>query len=934
MSRLTDSRFGVALGASGMLARRRARHDLPQLLTTAALVAVTTLLSIVAPGIMLDTLDKGAQDLVARAGNDADLLALVTVGETGPGSKSTTPTNAIGVAERMPGQLPESLAAVYGGSALTVISSEVRVRTVDGIEPSGGNLIAQIAMLTPDNTEAIELVAGALPGARFESSEEPIQIVISEETAAASGLELGSVFDLGDPQPEPTPEELEELEVLEALEGPQPVLVTRLQVVGIVAKSSDATDDQWVDSPEIWSPLDREPRQGIPAATRFTVLASPDGITAAYRFLEYPLVGTVRMHLVPELFTSDLAGSTVAEAKALVANGQDLAVDTTASVSVRANVTNALATYPRQSRAALAQMSLMMAGVLGIAAVALVLLSRLLLQQRTATIALERARGASVLSIGLRSILESLVVTAAGATVGIVAALLVMPGGLRDILPITVVVLVALLAGPLQAMALARAMWTGRRDPANRRDRHLLARKRRLQRLVIEGAVIAIAAGALVSIRARGLLQNRTSGIDPLLIAAPLLLAIAVTIIVIRIYPYPVRAIGALAQRTRGVLGLLGSVRARSAIAALPLLALALGSSLSVTGAMLLDSVRDGQTDAAWERVGADARVDFELEESMAEALRDAPGVETVSATRSRGGVSLNLGTTTTTVTIIGIDESYADVVDAIPGQPSSDSLRELMAEETDGEVLPVVVDQATSDRLIRDEIAMYFGPAYITLKVVGTSAVAPSGYIEGPFAFVDRDALVALLPEPQLANRYLVMGEGAANAVESLDIDQADVLTWDEWIADRRDLALVGGVQGAMVFAVAAVALLSIVSLIATVIGGARARGRALSMLRTLGMSSRLGWWLALAELGPLIAAAILGGIGAGVIVTASLAPAIGLDVLAGGTTVPAMSVSAVVFIALAAAGVLLLALGTIADVLVHRRDKLSEVLRVGETV
>jgi putative ABC transport system permease protein len=78
-------------------------------------------------------------------------------------------------------------------------------------------------------------------------------------------------------------------------------------------------------------------------------------------------------------------------------------------------------------------------------------------------------------------------------------------------------------------------------------------------------------------------------------------------------------------------------------------------------------------------------------------------------------------------------------------------------------------------------------------------------------------------------------MGEGAGEAVAALDGMEDSVVTWDSWISDQRDSALVGGVERAMIFAVAAVALLAIVCLIATVIGGARARGRTLSMLRTL---------------------------------------------------------------------------------------------------
>ena len=104
--------------------------------------------------------------------------------------------------------------------------------------------------------------------------------------------------------------------------------------------------------------------------------------------------------------------------------------------------------------------------------------------------------------------------------------------------------------------------------------------------------------------------------------------------------------------------------------------------------------------------------------------------------------------------------------------------------------------------------------------------------------------------------------------------------------------------------------------------------------MLRTLGMSSRFGWWLALAELAPLVLAAVVGGIAAGLAVVLVLAPSLGLDVLAGGISVPPASFSPLVILGLAGAALLLLGLGTLADVLVHRRDRLSEVLRVGETV
>lgn len=904
------SRLGRGLAASVLIARRRAMADLAPLVAMALLVALATLLSVLAPGVMLDTLDSGARDAVERAGTDADLVAEFTVGEAVAGGQSATPEGAISLADGLPALLPPMLGSITDGGTLTVLSGETQVRGVDSVPVAGGSgLLVQLAMLTPQNLPGVGLAEGRMPAQRPADGGGPIEVVISRAAADAVGAGMGTHLELG-------------------VSPDRSNIVSSIVVVGIADALLTGDERLWEDSPGIWSPLDLI-RDGAPA-TRFTALAAPDGISTAALFLNNPVVGRVRLRIDPAVFTSSLVSQAADETTQLTTAAQVLAGRSPALVSVRTKLPAVLAGYTVQAQAAIAQMSLMMAGVLGVAAVTLVLLSRLLVLQRSAAIALERARGASVASVGLRALLESLAVTVTGSLVGLGAVLLIVPGGLRDPFAVVAVLLVAVLAAPVQAMALARGHWTGRREPANRRDREILARRRRRQRLVIEASVLALAAASLISIRGRGLLQGRTGGIDPLLVAAPLLLAVAVTLLVIRIYPYPVRAIGSLAQRGRGVLGLLGSVRARSAIAALPLLALALGAALSVTGAMLVDTVSNGQNAAAWQRVGADARVDGELDTAERDRLVAAPGVDTVAASRSRGGVALDLGTTTATVTMIAIDRTYADVVDALPGEASAQSLRQLA--QPLGDALPVVVDQVTADRLLVDTIDMYYGPSLIPLVVVGVTEFAPNGYAQGPFAYVDLDTLNTLLPESRAADRYLVMGEGAAGAVDNLT--EGTVLTRTGWIDDRRSLALVAGVERVMIFAVAAVGLLAIIALLATVVGGARARGRALSMLRTLGMRQRLGWWLALAELGPLIVAAILGGIAAGIVVTVTLAPSIGLDVLTGGLTIPSTSISPGVFGALAMAGGALLGLGALADVVVHRRDKLSEVLRVGETV
>ena len=103
--------------------------------------------------------------------------------------------------------------------------------------------------------------------------------------------------------------------------------------------------------------------------------------------------------------------------------------------------------------------------------------------------------------------------------------------------------------------------------------------------------------------------------------------------------------------------------------------------------------------------------------------------------------------------------------------------------------------------------------------------------------------------------------------------------------------------------------------------------------MLRTQGMGFRYGWWLALAELAPLTLAAVIGGAVGGVAIMWLLGDTLGLKLLSGGLSDPPL-VANWTFLAILGGGILvLLFLAVAAEVLAHRRNKLSEVLRWGES-
>jgi putative ABC transport system permease protein len=147
------------------------------------------------------------------------------------------------------------------------------------------------------------------------------------------------------------------------------------------------------------------------------------------------------------------------------------------------------------------------------------------------------------------------------------------------------------------------------------------------------------------------------------------------------------------------------------------------------------------------------------------------------------------------------------------------------------------------------------------------------------------------------------------------------------------QDSALIGGVERAIGIAVLAVGLLAAVALLVTILRGVRERGRALSMLRTQGMGSGYGWWLALAELAPLTLAAVVGGAAGGIAIMWLLGDTLGLKLLSGGLAEPPLTPNWT-FLAIVGGGILLLLfLAVAAEVLTHRRNKLSEVLRWGES-
>jgi putative ABC transport system permease protein len=919
------ARWGTMLrslaGSTGLLVRRRARRDAPLLIGWLALLCLAALTAVVVPRLVLDTVDHGARAAVTEVGAEADVVVRAQVGDPNVSADYTTLAQVAEIARLLPENLPDGLAVVSGAPSVSVLGPGIRLTRAPGdatTDPDAARVEAQFGLLGPDQLDGFTLVDGRLPAQSTDASE--IEVVVSREAAEAASLTTGTVLDAPAPSV--------------ATDSPADAVTAR--VVGIVASDRPASATrcapQWCDLPTMWAP-DLQDSRTRGTVAQLTLLTTAEGLALVQPLSFDPLTASVRLPLHPERFTFALVTTVIDETDTLEANAGSLAAGVGATVDVRTDFPDAMRSYGDRAAASVAQMSLMIASLFGAVAAVMLLVSGLIVGRRSADLALERARGSSLGSVALRGLAESFVLAVVGVGAGIAVAALVMPGPFVDPLPLAVVCVIAILAPAVRAAVVAREAWSGRRQPANRRDRQQIAGRARVRRVVLEVTVVVLAVAALTSVRSRGLVEARTEGADPLLAAAPLLLAVALTIVVLRVQPLAVRAAAAIAVRSRGAVGVLAAAHAQRAVAVLPLLALTLSVGLLLTGSLMVQTVREGQVDASWQRIGADARAEGVVDESAADEARSRPGVTAASAQLVLTSVGVDSGAASALATMVAIDADFGSVAGLLPAgiAPDAAALDALTEAPTTDDSLPVLIDARLASRVDTERLVVVVDQDRITARVVGTFDGGPDGYLDAPFVYADLDTLTERLDEQLPASTLLVMGEGAAAAVASAD-DTTGVVSRAEWLAERRQQPLVQGVERMTQLSPPAGALAAI-ALITTVASGSRSRSRSLSLLRTLGVRRGFGWMLAVAELAPLVVAALLGGAVASAAILFTVAPAIGLRILAGGLAEPALSVDAWTVVLVVVGGLALCAAAIVVDVVAHRRDRPGDVLRVGET-
>ena len=904
--------FGIALPA------RRAARDVGVLACWTVLLALTVAVAIGAPRFALGVVDATAADAVAQAGAAADLVVEARVAATGGAFDVPVipPEDIVAVAKSVADDLPPTLAAVHRDSTLSVLTGAIPTEPVAGSPAPSQRVQVRAGLLTASASRALTVVDGRLPA----DSAGVIEGVVSRSTADAAGIVVGTRLGL-------------------SFAG---AVGAQVEIVGI----AEAPASSVAASRQIPSSF-RAPTSGAGSSVGATVLVTPTGLTAAVQAGGEPATATMRERARPQAFTAERVDEVARESRQLELDPSSLLPNSPYTIQARSTFDDVQLAFAARERTVRAQFVVLTVGVLAIALLVLLIIGGVLVRRRAADVALERARGSSLSAVAFRAAGEAVVVGAIGCGLGLglvaaaasVSRASAAPGLIVDPLWLVVVLLIAVLALPLQTVWQAWRAEAGRRTPADRRDRDALRRRARTVHVIVDVAVVLLAVVAVISLQSRGL-GGGAGGVDLVAAAAPVLVAAAVTVLVARVYRWPVRAIAAATRRSRGAWGLLGAVRAERSLAVLPLLALTLAVALVSADAVLAATVRAGQEDASWARVGADARLEARgadpIDAGVAGRVRDADGVTAASAQFVGDSVDIDLGTASTLATVVAVDRHYPDLVAALPALPGVVSPTDAGAFRSlkpsgDGP-LPVVVDRTVAERLVSDDLTITFGDVVVPARVVATVDDGPSGSESGPFLFADLDALAAAAPDVVAADTVVAVGPGSARALRAADAGA--VTTRAAWLARWRAQADVAGVQAAIGLGTGVLALFALVGFAGWMAGGSRERTRSAALLRTVGMPSAVRLFLALADELALVIAATIGGVVAAIALVWATTSGLGLGALTGGVVTPAPVVPSASVPVVIAGMVGAVAIGLLVDAVATRRRRSIDVLRAGETI
>ncbi len=542
---------------------------------------------------------------------------------------------------------------------------------------------------------------------------------------------------------------------------------------------------------------------------------------------------------------------------------------------------------------------LLAGGVLGMLAI-------LLGTRRRATLVLARGRGASGSVVLGTQLWEAVILAGSACLVGLLAATIAIPARAGPLSPV-----LAIAVGGAAILLLMGSAWPMARRPLGQLERddqpqHGVAPRR----LVIEMTFVGIAVAGILLIRERGLslpVDGSVGHFNPLLAAVPVLCGLAAGIVALRLYPLPIRGLGGLAARRRGLVSVLGlrTVGRHPAAANLALLVLMLTAAVGAFSMVIVSSIDRGQHVAPYLDVGADYRIETIGIGALPPSLDPAAirGVEAVAA----GVIDASAGFASTanqraSIYLDAVDpRAYEAVVGGTPADPGWPSA--FLAEPTgaglgtEANPVPAIL----SARLPAGSANLALGDTFRIVvlghdqvfRLVGqrtsfpgigepaSFAVVPLNWVQAAWGSQPLPPSVMWLRAPEE-----VAGSLAATVPEAGD--EVRIVSRYDAYASLHDAPLGAAIATGSGMAMVLATIYMALAIIGAVVLSAARRNQDVAYLRTLGVTASQALALSLTEHVTPVPLALIPGVALGVGVAFLLEPGLDLASFAGTSGLP----------------------------------------------
>jgi putative ABC transport system permease protein len=586
------------------------------------------------------------------------------------------------------------------------------------------------------------------------------------------------------------------------------------------------------------------------------------------------------------------------------------------------DITGVLASSLSRADSASAILAVAATGPLAVSVALIVLAGVLIIRRRRGDLMLMSARGAPLSR--LRGLLFSegllLGVPAAAIAAGIGVAVTEYDAG---ILPTVIAVLVGVAPALALAFTLRPSLLEHARADLDAPRRSRIAR-------IVEAVVMLLAVIAVVLLIVRGIGPS-TAGIDPLVVAAPLLATVALALLFVRLHPIPISAALGSARRGKGVVALVGAARnlRDPAAGTTAVLAMLVAVAIAVFSSLVLATVDRGAVVAAQRDVGADIQLSGPVfTTDMIEGMRDAEGVtDAVGVLRGDylavtgpDGRGNGQAIVTVAARLAAVQHGMVGAVPA--GVESGANPIQIIESEA------LAAELGTSKATVKETPATVVGT---TERVLGM----PLGSEFIVMDQVDYTTLTGLGFYPRTVFVDIADGADAAAVAASLgDIVGAShtVRILDEATAEIRDSPAVTALRVVLLAALGVAVALSVIALLLVAGVSRDARSRVLALLRTMGLDRRRGRGVVAWEFVPLGITAIVGGVALGAVLPLLVVTSIDLRPFTGGIVQPGIAIDPVLSGVLIAVVVVALGLAVVGGVVSARTTSMATVLRTEE--